>query len=128
MDSFVVAGTVSSAGESYSSLDVDSSVSETTDLFDRLFCCLLDSDDSDSGSDFTLTSYLFLFLRNCPLSLVPWIVGPTGAGSLGALFPWSFGSVGGGTLDEVLFGFFGGPFSVHRCDDCVKVFYYSLRR
>jgi hypothetical protein len=110
VDSFVVAGSVSSAGDSYSSLDVDSSVSETVDLFDRLFCCLLGSDDSDSGSDFTLTSHLFLFLRNCLLSLVPWIVGPTGAGSLGASIPWSSGSAGGGTLDEVLFSFLGGPF------------------
>ena len=73
-DSFGVDVSVSSAGDSYSSLSVDSSVSETVDLFDRFFG-FWGSEDSESGSDFILTSLLFLLLRDF---LVPWFVDTQG--------------------------------------------------
>ena len=82
---------------------VDSSVSETTDLFDFLLCCFCDTDESESGSDFTVISLLFLLFLVIRFLLVLCFVEPAGARPSGAVLSCTPGPLEGGTLDGFFF-------------------------
>ena len=82
---------------------VDSSVSETTDLFDFLLCCFCDTDESESGSDFTVISLLFLLFRVIRFLPVLWFAVPPGAWPSGPVFSGTLCPLDGATFDEFFF-------------------------
>ena len=115
----------SCSDSSDSPLAVESSVSETVDLFDRFLGILMGSEESDSGSDFTFISLLFLLFRSFVALPVPCFVvlsGPFPSGS--TLFRTPF-PVEGWVFDEFFFSLLRAP---KLLTDALIAFLYFFRR